>query len=229
MLQGESYEQIKEWHHEIARVYPFEMEGEGWALAPKPSTNLFSNARYLRYARDAGLRNVHLLQVTAAKVVGALLSLAEIAGSFDLVTYDSATATRCAINRNAIYEVDDGLGMAYVKQFGMEGDATDVMLDCDCIACHWFREEFSDPPINNQEFPHLLLLHNHEIMVRVFDRIYEEVAIDPQAVLEWATGDNLDEIVREFENLDRHDRTKEQLATVGFYQRREEMKRGHKV
>lgn len=187
VVQGENRDQMEEWHARIAAIYPFNNPGEGWALAPKPSTDLLSCTRYMRFAHDKGLRNVHLLQVTAEKTVGLILALAAISGQFDLVTYDSASALRCAINRSAI--VPEGIGMGYIKEVSADGDNTvlNFMRGCTCQACQWLRE---DEPLSNAEYPHYILLHNHLIMLASFELMFKVAQLDPDRLLRWATKDS---------------------------------------
>lgn len=219
VVQGESREQMEKWHSAMKALYPFgDLEGEGWALAPKPSTDLLSCTRYMKFAHDKGLRKVHLLQVTAEKTVGLILALANLSGQFELVTYDSASALRCAINRSAI--VPDGIGMGYIKESKVEGSAlvdkicptcnklgfechcngnettvTDYMRTCPCQACQWFREDY---PLSNSEYPHYILLHNHIVMVESCDKIAAAATKDPDKVLRWVCGPLYGDVLREW-------------------------------
>lgn len=216
VVQGETREQMEEWHGKISELYPFKEKGEGWALAPKPSTDLLSCARYMRFAHDKGLKRVHLLQVTAEKTVGVVLALAALGGSFDLVTYDSASALRCAINRSAI--ISDGIGMSYIKEarktdigdfcsdcggtgwtcscHSNENAVQKMMETCFCQACQWFREDF---PLSNREYPHYILLHNHLAMVASCEQIYQAAIAEPDRVLRWACGDSYGDVLREWD------------------------------
>lgn len=214
VVQGESRDQMEEWHETVAALYPFDQPGEGWALAPKPSTDLLSCTRYMRFAHDKNLRNVHLLQVTAEKTVGVVLALGVLSGRLDLVTYDSASALRCAINRSAI--VPEGIGMGYIKETSALGETTvaDYMHTCPCQACGWFREDY---PLSNSEYPHYILLHNHLIMTASFEMIFAEAQRDPDKLLRWAAGSMYGDVLREWEKeLIQH---KTQTVTVPLGQR----------
>lgn len=188
VIQGETNDQMEEWYDTLTTLYPFDKEGEGWALAPKPSIDLFTVVRHLRFAHQKGLRNVHLLQVTSARLVGAVLALSEMAGTIDLVTYDSASAALCAINRNAITPDSDGWGMKFIRQQGMEGIVEDFIMACTCQYCQWFQEYRH--LVDNRAYTHYLVGHNHEEMVRCFDRVYEFATSDPVKCLKWATKDS---------------------------------------
>lgn len=217
VVQGEERSQMEDWHGKISEVYPFHQEGEGWALAPKPSTDLLSCTRYMRFAHDRGLKNVHLLQVTADRVVALLLSLGEMSGKFDLITYDSASALRCAINRSAIIS-DGAWGQLYIKESrtvqvdercvkchkigtecrcpGNENDVHLMMMECSCQSCVWYREMY---PLTNSEYPHSVFLHNHIIMVESFKQMSVLAKQDPDKLLRWATGNAYGDILREWD------------------------------
>lgn len=197
VIQGEEWDQMKEWHGKISEVYPFTEPGEGWALAPKPSTDLLSCTRYLRFAHEHGIKRVHFLQVTADKTVALVLALAQLAGDFELITYDSASALRCAINRSAI--IPKGFGQQYIKEETAAGETTvmDYMRnDCPCQACQWVREDW---PLTNSETPHYILLHNHLIMVESFRLTFEECQRDPERVIRWAAKASYGAVMNEWE------------------------------
>ncbi len=233
VVQGEEWDQMSEWHAKISEVYPFNAVGEGWALAPKPSTDLLSCTRYMRFAHEKNLRNVHLLQVTADRTVALILALAVLSGRIDLVTYDSASALRCAINRSAI--IPDGFGQKYIKESrkiqvdadcpaclkigtecqcrGNENMVHEMMMACACRACQWYREFY---PHSNSEYPHIILLHNHLTMVRSFELTFAECQSDPDRVIRWAAENRYGEIMREWEG---HTQSKPQRRPVSLFDR----------
>lgn len=197
VIQGETREQMLEWYTVISDIYPFNEEGEGWALAPKPSTDLPAVVRHLKFAHDHGIRNIHLLQVTSVKVMAVVFALAQMEGGFDLITYDSATAVRCAINRNAVIPDDINLGIWYIKQKGMEGVVQDFMMECPCQYCVWFRE--NQHCMDNRAYTHYLVAHNHLEMLKSFNRIWEVAHDDPQLLLNWVFGSRPSELLTEWE------------------------------
>ncbi len=195
VVQGETVEQMTEWHGRVSELYAFDDVDEGWALAPKPSTDRLSCTRYLRFARDNNLRNIHFLQVTAERAVALIMALSQIAGNIDLVTYDSASAGRCAINRSAI--IPDGIGMSYITEKRSAGglQVEEFMQKCACPACQYFRKDY---PLTNREYPHYILLHNHITMVESFGRMHELAEDDPERLLRWAAGLRYGEVLREW-------------------------------
>lgn len=236
VVQGEERAQMEEWNYKIAMEYGFgRIEGEGWALAPKPSTDLLSCTRYMRFAHDKQIKNVHLLQVTAESTVALILALGKISGQFELITYDSASAVRCAINRSAV--IPDGMGCSYIKEARKAGIGEECkdchqegftctcldtertvekyMLTCPCQACQWFREIY--PTVTNAEYPHYILVHNHIAMKETFDRIWKEVQIDADRVLRWACGDQYGDVLREWDKS--LSRPKSQAKAVSLFDR----------
>lgn len=232
VLQGEERSQIEEWHREICGIYPFVDIGEGWALAPKPSTDLLSCTRYMRFAHDVGIHRVHLLQVTADKVVALVLALANLSGNFQLVTYDSASALRCAINRSLI--IPDGeFGQRYIKEtritavdalcpvcekigteclcLGNENMVHEYLLTCPCQACEGYRKDY---PLTNSEYPHYLLLHNHLIMVESFRKIAIECEKNPDKMIRWAAGNKYGAVMSEWEKLNNHSKTQRRTVSL---------------
>lgn len=212
VVQGEERTQMEEWHGKISEVHEF----KGWALAPKPSTDLLSCTRYMKFAHDKGIKKVHILQVTAEKTVALILALGVLSGQFDLVTYDSASAMRCAVNRSMI--IADGFGQRYIKESrqvqvdefcesclqrgtdckceGNENTCHEFMLTCPCQACEWYRQ---DMPVSNAYYPHILLMHNHLTMVKSFDLTFAEAQKDPDRIIRWAAGNEYGKIMREWE------------------------------
>lgn len=198
VVQGETLDQMEIWHDAVHAVYPFTGEGEGWALAPKPSTDVLSITRYMRFATEREIKNVHLLQVTGPKAVALLLALGQL-GGFHLVTFDSASAARNAINRGGIVPRDGGRDFTYVKQKGDTGEVTEMMRGCSCPSCTWWREDLGvDYDLRDAEFTHRILLHNHLIMAECFIRLHVAAVADPEALLRWAAGRLYGAVLREW-------------------------------
>jgi hypothetical protein len=219
-IQGESRDQMQEWYEMVSAIYPFNgwAADEGWALAPKPSTDLLSCTRYLRFAHDHGLRRVHFLQVTSPSVVAVVLGLAELSGEFDLITYDSASAVRNAINRGGV--VLDDVDFKYMKQKGNHGEITDLMSVCACQACRWYREDLLRKDTVTErfwdaEFTHRIALHNHLIMVEGFQRIGERAQADPEWLIRHAAGKLYGQVMREWEKT--HSESKSQLQSRSIF------------
>jgi hypothetical protein len=135
--------------------------------------------------------------MSGARQVGVVLGLAALSGNFELVTYDTATALRSAINRVAV--ADEGLAFRYINEKSSEGETSviDFLKACPCQACQWVREDY---PLTNAEYPHYLLLHNHLTILAVVERIYHAALRDPDDVLRLAANDLYGEVMREWDN-----------------------------
>lgn len=195
VVQGETFQQMVEWHRSISDIYPFSAPDEGWAAAPKPSTDIIASTRYLRFMKEVGIRNVHFLQITKPRTVAVLLALAQMSGSFDLVTYDSATQTRTAINRMIIY--DRGVEIEFFKEVGDEAPTLRAYMgnECHCPGCLYYKEH---APIPARHLWKYLLLHNVLVLRDVFDRIFLSVKRDPEGLLRWGAGEFYGEVLREW-------------------------------
>lgn len=198
VVQGESLEQMQRWYDGIRSVFPFDGLMEGWALAPKPSTDLLACARYMRFARDNHLRSVHVLQVTKPRTVATIVSLAHMSGSFDLLTYDSATQTRAAINRTML--LNNGLGFSHLRQTGDGGVVMDEMEKCECPGCGTYRqirEEYGKPA--DTQLWRYITLHNQFVLRQVFDNIHREAEKDPEDLLRRSAEKEYGPVLREWE------------------------------
>jgi len=89
VIQGESEAQKRKWFEIVSKVGEF----EGWALSPKPSTDLFQVASHLILAEELGLKNLHVLQIGNISGMMAIKYFASMSKG-DLVTFDSSTAIR---------------------------------------------------------------------------------------------------------------------------------------
>jgi hypothetical protein len=125
-----------------------------------------------------------------------VLGLAALSGNVDLVTYDTATALRAAVNRVAL--ADEGLAFGYLNEKTSEGETTvlEFLKLCPCQACEWLRE---DLPLTNAEYPHYLILHNHLAILAVVNRIHQAALRDPDDLLRLATGDLYGQVMREWD------------------------------
>lgn len=194
-IQGETYEQLEEWHGKVSDIYPFTDEGEGWALAPKPSTDPIAIARHLRFAREHGIKKIHLLQVTSPRLVGMAFALAHLEGDFNYISFDSATATRCAINRMALVPKGGGL-FAFVRQRGnAEGIVHDTIMGAPERFSKYYRDAY---PLDNDEWPHYVLLYNHFVMVEAFETLWARAEEEPRELLREVTGRRFGKVLREW-------------------------------
>lgn len=201
VVQGESYAQIEAWYDAVSDLYPFEEEGEGWALAPKPCNDHIRVARYLRLAREKGIKRVHVLQTSKVSAVGVALALAKMAG-VEFITNDSATNHINAGNRNAFLPDPDGLGGRWggaAHHQGWEGVRTYLLERCSCPSCIYLRVEGDvEIPSPARYYKDRLVYHNFLMLIQVLYRLSAEANKDPDALLRRCAGDDYGVILREF-------------------------------
>lgn len=204
VLQGDSPQQIQEWYDAVRRVYEFGTEwGEGWAIAPKPSTDIISIARYLGFVRKEQLRRIHVLQVTSSRPVAAMVVLAQMA-EVEFLTFDSATATLYATNHKYLipHPREPDWNFSCIQQQTRQGDTCIFDLvtagACDCLGCRLLEQAL--PTLNVNRLPQYLLLHNYLFIDKLFQHIVEWSAKTPEMTLRWATGMKYGAVMREFES-----------------------------
>lgn len=203
VLQGDNLEQIKYWHQGVRDAYPFDEEGEGWAIAPKPSTDMLAIARYCGFIRAQQIKNVHVLQVTSAKPVGLFTALCRLAG-VEYLTFDSATATLYSANHKLVLpSPTDPCNFTAIQQFSRRGERNveNYMLSgaCTCMGCQWLQRDYSI--LDRAHLPKYLIVHNYTLLNDLFSKIAEESTSNPLDVLDWAAGNRKGPILREWENM----------------------------
>ena len=201
IIQGERREQQEEWYGEVASVYAFDSEGEGWAIRPFPNNDLKAIAKGVRFAADKGIGNIHLLQTTAPKSVAVLLALAQLAG-LEFVSYDSASAGKEAAVRR-YYSRPLGLPAFTLQKLVerscySETRVRDRMLsgNCECSGCLWYR---MDAVPEGAEYSAYIALHNYSIMKANFAAMAEAAEQDPEGLIREAAGSAAGTVLRAFE------------------------------
>jgi tRNA-guanine family transglycosylase len=89
VIQGESESQKRKWFEKLSKVGEF----DGWALSPKPSTDLFQIASHLILAEELGLKNLHVLQIGNVSGMMTIKYFSKMSKG-DMITFDSSTAIR---------------------------------------------------------------------------------------------------------------------------------------
>lgn len=197
VVQGESMEQMQRWHDKLSEIYKFKGMGEGWALAPKPSTDLIACTRYIKFAHLNSIRRIHVLQITKPRTVATVLALAQMAGTFDFVSYDSATQTRAAINRTIFWD-DNTWVLRHSRGTTLELEV--ALQGCVCPGCMSYAaitKDYGKP--DDTQFWRYLMLHNQVTLKHMFARIHKDVEADPEYVLRSATGRDYGAVMREWE------------------------------
>jgi len=56
VLHGNTESEVREYYDAISAIYPFDEEGEGWAIRAEPNVNIYSVARSLRVLKRFGIK-----------------------------------------------------------------------------------------------------------------------------------------------------------------------------
>lgn len=158
VLHGNNEAEVREYHENLAAVYPFTDDGEGWAIRAEPNVNIYSVARSLRILRHLGIKKAHFLAATSQDVIAVLLALGPQAG-LEVLTYDSAYATKSGFNRHIFRPREDGITFAIMTEEGEDRTGRDwLMHQCPCDVCAYMRirsQQVDDPRIAKAQ-PQLL-------------------------------------------------------------------------
>jgi hypothetical protein len=197
VLHGWTREQMEEWWGAISETHPFAGEGEGWAFKAQPPGNPEALARSIGFLRDKGVRRVHALMATGVKPVAVLAALSTLSAGFELLTYDSSSATHFAKNRKVWAPKEDGLGLRAIAENSRapsgETPVRDFMDTCPCPSCEFYRSDREGwdevPPPQDSYWWRRMLYHNVLTMRAVFNNIFDACRDDPERVLSWALSD----------------------------------------
>jgi hypothetical protein len=136
---GNSEEEFEAWYREISNIYPFEDEGEGWAVKAEPNPDAYTVARTLHTLQRLGVTRTHFLAATGQDVTAVLFTLGPEAG-LEFVTYDSAYAIKDGFNRGAFRPAADGLSWSTMQEIGDENHVRKYVIEeCECEACVYMR------------------------------------------------------------------------------------------
>lgn len=139
VLHGNNEAEVRQYHDAISAVYPFEDEGEGWAVRAEPRVDIYAVTRTLRILKSLGITRAHFLAATSQKVMAVLLALGPPAG-LEFLTYDSMSAAKGGFNRH-LWKPRDG-GITYFAEWeqGTDHKSRDWVRDvCPCAVCVHLR------------------------------------------------------------------------------------------
>lgn len=209
VIQGESYDRMLSWHDQVAEIYPFTGEGEGWAIKPTPDNDFNSMARAVKFIHEHDVDRAHLLMTTGVRTVAVLIGLLYLKGPIELLTYDSASAGIFAGNRHAWKVSDDGLTLQewFPRVYTPEIYLT---MPCECVACA--RYKALDQPTEVAVFNNALFLHNNIMLFEFFDRISEEAEEDAEGLLRKYLGDRYGQVIRTYEYGDREEQIRPNMT-----------------
>lgn len=205
VVHGWSGKQLLRWYQKIAEQYPFDGEGEGWAVKPRPNITPATAAYVLSFLASVGIRRTHFLMTTSSSVVSTLLALGPLAG-IDYLTYDSTTACTSGMNREIMVPTADGLDWYVLAEKFRESGGTDrkardfVHQVCRCYSCRTLQEDQErDPELVSRDsyLRYRFMFHNILTQVQVFRNIEKE-ANDPQ-FLHTVLGNQYSDTMRAFD------------------------------
>lgn len=204
VVQGESYDQMRQWFEAVSEVYPFEQEGEGWAFKPHPSNDLLAVAQTFRLVKEQGIKRVHLLQSTGSFTLGVAFALAKLSG-VEFLTFDSAAPSNRGWNRQLEKPSNDPFVQIMIRErprHGGERLAEKYMRNvCTCQSCIWLREdeeEWGERHKDHEYYKYRIIFHNHIQSFRRVRLVLEGAERNPEEMLRRSTGAALGAVMRVF-------------------------------
>lgn len=197
VCHGWSNEDLERWYRTVTEIYPFTLEGEGWAFKPRPNITSRTTARVLHFiGQHPEIKRAHLLMTTGVDAVATLLCLGPEAG-LEFASYDSSTATLMATNRSIIEPTSDGLSWDAEREIKTQKHIRSrLQKHCQCFSCEQLRgdiERYPDLLPNNEEWTgywvYRFAYHNLLSMVRVFGNLRDLAKHEtPERALEMILG-----------------------------------------
>lgn len=147
VLHGNNAAEQDAYYRAVCDIYSFADAGEGWAVRAEPIVNTESVADTLRVLKGLGITRAHFLAATGQEVVAVLYALGPEAG-LELVTYDSAYATKGGYNRLVLVpDPEDPIKWTTRRERGAEDFVRRyVYEECCCAACAWMRKRTEEEP-----------------------------------------------------------------------------------
>lgn len=193
VVQGRTHQEIRSWYEAVRGLYPFEEEGEGWAMKPLPTTDPSAIARCLRLAHREGITSFHSLMTTSVSTVAALFVVGQWAG-IERLTFDSSTGDQFGKNRKIAALTDDGLAYYELEEkYRDKGEthARDYLFDeCTCGSCQYLREDYPDRDVPNDGsyLAQRMLFHNVLTLQHMFRNMWKEARNHPDEYLRATVG-----------------------------------------
>jgi len=197
ILQGSEWKDLELWWSYVKNI-----KLDGWAIAPKPPSDVFNVARTLSFIfeKEDDLKLLHVLGTSGRSVVPVIAYAAKL---YDKnITFDSATPF---IEGGAyfIYNLPCSLGKLFYGQKRVYYKSASISsFPCECEVCSVLKRNgitFTDLGVNNSELTPgvtqiLVCLHNlvmmkefftmlnslvldEEIFFSVLDKLYEKSSV----------------------------------------------------
>jgi len=182
VLHGAFGAEVEHWHRQVADIYPFTAEGEGWATGPEPRKDPATVALMLRFLHSKKVKRLHLLGSANPGTMAVLYAFGPEAG-FEFISYDAANAVHSGRNRSIYIPTMDGMSWTYLKEKSREeGDVAWLMRrymwdKCECGYCAELRA--CQPTIEGVPdffWSTYSILHNWLLLFETFERYLAAVA-----------------------------------------------------
>lgn len=164
VIQGDSDKRRREWYDKISNIEKEHGKFNGWALSPKPSSDLLEIAQHFMLIKEKNISEpLHVLQVTSEEGIALINYFAKY---YDKdITFDSSTFTvgRRYGMYNSPYSVKD------FYMFGDKDKKTIKNLLCNCPVCDNLDMDDikKDYQVGEKSIPGILMsLHNQYHMIK---------------------------------------------------------------
>jgi len=160
VIQGETWEQMKQWYETISSIQTNEKKFDAWALSPKPSNDVFKIAMLGILCLEKKIDTpLHILQISNRPgiIVAALIRFC----IQQTVTIDSSSPSK-ASRFGEIYNPYTFLAEIKTGQRRPKEKMNGWM--CDCPICQATNISFND--VENKNYENILDLHNLYQIVR---------------------------------------------------------------
>lgn len=214
VLHGNTEAEVREYYEKMCAIYPFEDEGEGWAIRAEPFVNIYCVARSLRILKHLGIKKAHFLAATSQDVIAVLLALGPEAG-LELLTYDSAYAVKSGFNRHIFRPNEDGLTFSIQSEYGEDTEGREwLRLKCPCAVCAHMRQRAEVVPKAQREllqskfggwWSTWLQFHDLHIQERLTEAQAQFAAKDPDGLLKKILTEKEYTLVRRIFEEDGHE------------------------
>ncbi|KKN68888.1 hypothetical protein LCGC14_0446740 [marine sediment metagenome] len=209
-VHGWTAKHMERWWSDMARIYPFEDEGEGWAFkARDPSSNAKAVAYCLHFIKQHNMKRAHFLAAVAPQAAATLMVLGPQT-SLEFLTSDAQTADIAARNRHVIQTVQDGLATKPLEERGDNNVGRMFLRQCDCYSCTQILEDEEKYPDlvsgkYSEYWTHRFVFHNHIMLFRLIARLQHEADTNPDALLHEVLGTDYGPVLRAFDGHPQQD------------------------
>lgn len=172
VVHGQTHLQRMKWYEQVSPLYDF----DAWAVAPQwveKGGDFQQLVSFVLFAKERGIKNVHVFAISGVWKILVVVYLYKLLGCFDLMTFDSATASLQGIKRQMIL---DPIKAAATYMGTRKEYDPNVKIDCDCAVCKNFSTDYLRQEKGVPNPVELIIQHNiHMLVERV--KIFEQMPI----------------------------------------------------